>query len=124
QVIVAGDDFGNGDALRIEFQNAGRLRAAAAVVELKEDVERAVGGGPDGLLSGEIAHQEEGIAVGGGGNVGGEGGNGGLLGWLLRPEDGSEKDREDKDDDITERRFCGVHGDPFVERGAGPRGPS
>ena len=35
---------------------AGGFGSAAAIVELKEDVELTVGGGRDGLLSGKIAH--------------------------------------------------------------------
>src|ERR1700690_590403 len=65
-VVVAGDGFGDGDAVRTELQDAGGFGAASAIVELKENVE-AVGGGPDGLLAGEIAHHEKGIALGGSG---------------------------------------------------------
>ena len=83
-----------GDAVRVEFEDAGGFGAASAIVELEEDVERAVGGGPDGLLSGEVAHEQEGIAFGGGGDVGGKGGGGGGR-RLLREEGGAEKDWED-----------------------------
>ena len=91
-VVVAGDGFGDGDAVGTELEEGGGFGAASAIVELKENVE-AVGGVPDGLVAGEIAHHEEGIAVGGGGDVCGE--RGGSRGrGLLGEEQRGEKDEK------------------------------
>lgn len=94
QIVVASDDFRDGNSVRVEFQDAGGFGTTSAIVELKKYMEGAIGGGPIGFLSGNAPHQQQRVALGGGGDVGGKGGSGGGR-RLLREEGEGEKDRED-----------------------------
>jgi hypothetical protein len=92
EIVVAGHRFSGGNSGCVKMKDAGGGGAATTIVVLKQDVERAIGCGPAGLLTGGATDEENDIMPSRGGNVRGKDRDCALL-WVGGESSGREQEK-------------------------------